>query len=252
MPTFEQGFADAEKAADSVLKSLSDVSSLTRQLRKAAQEGNIAALRRASGRLQDGHNLLRQEVANATEAWPFTPEEEQQYLQEQYAEELKEEAQKKHLQMYARDGRLIAHPFRRSGHACRTGGANKSAANVHDPSNKDRRSFGGSPEASSPVQPTDLSRFATQSLRRPYENQPAGWAETWRSRSGRPSRSNLQSFHRTTRGQPRIHPTGLRTGPLQLGGKQSQGGPVGGKSLLSRRYRHKTCYRNNLVRWTEW
>ena len=46
MPTFEQGFADAEKAADSVLKSLNDFTRLAKQLRKAAQEGNIAAVRR--------------------------------------------------------------------------------------------------------------------------------------------------------------------------------------------------------------
>ena len=110
MPTFEQGFADAEKAADSVLKTLGDLARVARQVRKAAQDGNIAAVRRSSERLQDGLNLVRQEVANTADAWPFTPEEEQGYLQEHYAEELKEEARKKTLQMYQRDGRLIAHP----------------------------------------------------------------------------------------------------------------------------------------------
>jgi hypothetical protein len=110
MPTFEQGFADAENAADSVLNALSDVSKLARQLRKAAQDGNIAAVRRSSERLQDGINLIRQEVANAADAWPFTPQGEQEYLLEQYAEELKEEARKKNLQIFDRDGRLIAHP----------------------------------------------------------------------------------------------------------------------------------------------
>ena len=110
MPTFEQGFADAENAADSVLTALTSVSALARQLRKAAQDGNIAAVRRSSERLQDGINLIRQEVANAADAWPFTPEREQEYLQEQYAEELKEEARKKNLQIFDRDGRLIAHP----------------------------------------------------------------------------------------------------------------------------------------------
>ena len=110
MPTFEQGFADAENAADSVLTALNSVSALARQLRKAAQDGNIAAVRRSSERLQDGINLIRQEVANAADAWPFTPEREQEYLQEQYAEELKEEARKKNLQIFDRDGRLIAHP----------------------------------------------------------------------------------------------------------------------------------------------
>ena len=110
MPTFEEGFSEAENAAESVLKSLANVSTLARQLRKAAQDGNIAAVRRTNERLQDGINLIRQEVANAADAWPFTPEEEQGYLQEKYGEELKEEARKKNLRIFDRDGRLIAHP----------------------------------------------------------------------------------------------------------------------------------------------
>ena len=110
MTTFEQGFADTEKAADSVLNALNSVSVLAKQLRKASQDGNIAAVRRASGRIQDGLNLIRQEVANAANAWPFTPEEEEGYLQERYPSELQEEAKKKNLQIFDRDGRLIAHP----------------------------------------------------------------------------------------------------------------------------------------------
>ena len=110
MPTFEQGFADAEKAADSVLNTLKVLSGEAKRMQKAAQDGNIAAVRRHTERLQDGLGLIRQEVANAADAWPFTPEGEQAYLQEQYAEELKEEARKKDLQVYDRDGRLIAHP----------------------------------------------------------------------------------------------------------------------------------------------
>ena len=110
MSTFEQGFAAAENAADAVLKTLGDVSKLTRQMRKAAQDGNIAAVRRTSERLQDSINLIRQEVANAGNAWPFTSEDERTYLQERYAEELKEVARGKGLQVFDRDGRLIAHP----------------------------------------------------------------------------------------------------------------------------------------------
>ena len=110
MPTFEQGFADAEKAAESVLTALNSVSTLARQMRKAAQDGNIAAVRRSSERLQEGLNLISQEVANAGNAWPFTPEDEREYLEKQYSEELKEEARIKDLQIFDRDGRLIAHP----------------------------------------------------------------------------------------------------------------------------------------------
>ena len=110
MSTFEEGFAAAESAADSVQKTLSDVTRLARQMRKAAQDGNIAAVRRTSERLQDSVGLIQQEVANAADAWPFEPDQEREYLQEQYTEELKREAQKKGLQIFDRDGRLIAHP----------------------------------------------------------------------------------------------------------------------------------------------
>ena len=110
MSTFEEGFAAAESAADAVLKTLGDVSKLTRQMRKAAQDGNIGAVRRSSERLQDSLNLIRQEVANAANAWPFTPEEERGYLQEHYPEELKQVAGRKGLQIFEKDNRLIAHP----------------------------------------------------------------------------------------------------------------------------------------------
>jgi hypothetical protein len=110
MPTFEEGFAAAENAADSMLKALSDVATLARQLRRASQDGNIAAIRRTSERLDANVNRIRQEAANAANAWPFTEEAEREYLEDGYTEELKGEAQKKGLQVFDRDGRLIAHP----------------------------------------------------------------------------------------------------------------------------------------------
>ena len=110
MSTFEEGFAAAEDAAGSVLNALKKVSKQARELQKAAQDGNIAAVRRSSEQLKDGLTLIQQEVANSADAWPFTDEGERGYLEKQYSEELKEEARKKGLQVFDRDGRLIAHP----------------------------------------------------------------------------------------------------------------------------------------------
>ena len=110
MSTFEEGFQAAETAADSVLKSLNEAAGIARQLRKASQDGNIGAVKRQGERLDTVVNLIRQEVANASTAWPFTPEEERQYLEEGYGPELQAEAQKRGLQVFERDGRLIAHP----------------------------------------------------------------------------------------------------------------------------------------------
>ena len=110
MATFEEGFKTAEAAAESVLKSLNEAAGIARQLRKASQDGNIAAVKRQGERLDAAVNLIRQEIANASTAWPFTPDEERQYLEEGYGPELQTEAQKRGLQVFERDGRLIAHP----------------------------------------------------------------------------------------------------------------------------------------------
>lgn len=110
MTTFEEGFAAAERSADSVLKALGGVSTLARQMRKAAQDGNIAAVRRTSERLQDSIGLIQQEVTNAAGAWPFTPEEELEYLDKHYSEELKEEALKKNLHVFERERVLVVSP----------------------------------------------------------------------------------------------------------------------------------------------
>ena len=111
MPTFEEGFVAAENAADSVLYALSEATKLTRQLRKASQDGNIAAVRRLSERLDPLVNLIRQEAANAATAWPFTAEEERQYLESEYSSELQTQAESGGVRMFQRDGRIIAHPL---------------------------------------------------------------------------------------------------------------------------------------------
>ena len=110
MPTFEEGFKEVESAADSVLGASNELTRITRQLKKAAQEGNIAALRRASERLDDALAVLRQNTLNAAAAWPFASDQERVYLQESYVEELKTVAHLQGLQVFERDGRLIAYP----------------------------------------------------------------------------------------------------------------------------------------------
>ena len=111
MSSFEEGFSATEKAAESVLTALNEAAAVARRLRKASQDGNIAAVRRESERLEPVVNLIRQEVSNASTAWPFTAEEERQYLEEEYSSELQAEARKRGVQMFERDGRLIAHPL---------------------------------------------------------------------------------------------------------------------------------------------
>ncbi len=110
MSTFEEGFAATEQAANSVLQALSDVSRLARQLQRDAKAGNIAGIRRGTARLEESLGLIREQVGNAIRAWPFAQEDEPAYLQNRYAAELQEMAGENGLQLFERDGRLIAHP----------------------------------------------------------------------------------------------------------------------------------------------
>ena len=110
MPTFEQGFNDTENAAASTLKSAADLAKLARQLHKAARDGNIGGIRRATASLTTSLAALRQEVANATATWPFDDEAEEQYLKDQYAAELSSAATEMGLRIYESDDRLISYP----------------------------------------------------------------------------------------------------------------------------------------------
>lgn len=110
MPTFEEAFSDAENAATSVAGAASKLASLAKQMRRAAQDGNIGNMKRSAERLASAVSLVRQEVDNAARAWPFDDNEEERYLRESYMEELKEVAAQRDLRIYERDGRLISHP----------------------------------------------------------------------------------------------------------------------------------------------
>ena len=110
MVSFEQAFSDMERAAASTAKSATDLTRLARALEKAAKDGNIAAAKRAQRNMSEAINALRQEVANSVESWPFGEDEEQQYLTDDYGQELRAVAAGKGLDIYERDGRMIAHP----------------------------------------------------------------------------------------------------------------------------------------------
>ena len=110
MVSFEQAFSDTERAADSTLKSAADLVRQARALKKAAQTGNIAAVKRSQDRLDEALGALRQEVVNAISSWPFDDDDEKQYLNDHYADELRHAAEELGLDIHERDGRLISHP----------------------------------------------------------------------------------------------------------------------------------------------
>ena len=110
MGSFEQAFNDVERAAVATAKSAADLGKLARELEKAAKDGNITRIKRAQGRLNDALSALRQETANAAQAWPFQESDEEAYLKDGYAAELRSVANGKGLNIYEQDGRLISSP----------------------------------------------------------------------------------------------------------------------------------------------
>lgn len=110
MDSFERAFDDTEKAADSILKAATELARLARRLQKEARNGNISAIKKACSSLDSSSGSLRQTVANAVATWPFKDEEEEKYLREHYAQELRDTAIKMGLNMREKDGVLISHP----------------------------------------------------------------------------------------------------------------------------------------------
>ena len=110
MAGFEQAFEDTEKAAEAAHKAAARLASAANALKKAAREGNIAAIRRAPGKLGEALEEARQEVERAGASWPFSESEEADYLKDGYAAELQAVSAEKGLGLYERDGQLISPP----------------------------------------------------------------------------------------------------------------------------------------------
>lgn len=110
MDGFEQAFADVEAAAGTTARAAGSLTKLAKQLEKAAKEGNIGAMKRSQAGFDTALAHIQQTVADATQSWPFSDEEEQEHLRDGYAEELRRVASERGLNIYERDGRLIASP----------------------------------------------------------------------------------------------------------------------------------------------
>lgn len=108
--TFERGFADVERAATAAEQASKGVLTAAKQMHKAALEGDIGKIRKASDRLESALEVARQEVANARCAWPYSPEEEETYLRDGYEEELLQAANGGGLRIHRQDERLVSFP----------------------------------------------------------------------------------------------------------------------------------------------
>jgi len=109
--SFEQGFADVERAAATAEKAAKGLAAAAKAMVRAAQEGDIAALDRNAEKVGGAAETAAREAANARRAWPFSPEAEEQFLQDGYTAELLGAADSIGLKMQPRDGTLVSYPF---------------------------------------------------------------------------------------------------------------------------------------------
>ena len=110
MPTFEQGFATVEAAAEAAEAAAKKLTATARKLRKAAQEGAIGKIRRESEQLTEALAAADDSVTVAAASWPFAESEEVAYLSERYADELCDAAAAIGLSVTVRDEALVCSP----------------------------------------------------------------------------------------------------------------------------------------------
>jgi hypothetical protein len=110
MTSFEQGFAEVERAADSASRSTSKLLAAVKQLSKAAKSGDLLTIEKANTRIASLIDAVREEIGVARDAWPFSLEAEERYLKEAYETELLSSAQQAGLSLRSQDGRLVCSP----------------------------------------------------------------------------------------------------------------------------------------------
>ncbi|MCY3874989.1 MAG: hypothetical protein OXF88_11945 [Rhodobacteraceae bacterium] len=110
MADFEQACNETEQAAEDARKSAARVVSQARALMKAAQTGNVSAIKRCRSKLHEVARELEQDVSNATLSWPYSEEEEADFFGGQFILALKEAANEKGLIINERDDFLVSYP----------------------------------------------------------------------------------------------------------------------------------------------
>lgn len=108
--TFEEGFADAERAAGAATRVVGALTGALRQFHRAAQKGELSGIRKTSERLVTLLESTRHEIDNTRSAWPFSPEGEEEYFRDSYASEIMNAARTEGLQIQQRDEGLVAFP----------------------------------------------------------------------------------------------------------------------------------------------
>ena len=110
MDSLEGAFEETEEAAGAAVKAASRVMSQARAMVRAAQTGNITAIKRAGQSLDEAVAKLVEQAEDACESWTFSDEEEQRYFEKRFVEDLKTSADMRGLKLHERDGLLMCYP----------------------------------------------------------------------------------------------------------------------------------------------
>lgn len=107
---FEKACADVQKAAETAAQAAAKVAGAAKVLARNARQGDIARMRKAIGQLKTALDTASMEVSNACKSWPFSPEDEDRYLRDEFTTELLAEAKAARVSIFARDEGLVCFP----------------------------------------------------------------------------------------------------------------------------------------------
>ncbi len=110
LTTFEQAFQGLENQATVMLKKTSQLASLAKKFHKATQDGNIQLIRKFADQLNEAVKSAEEEIDRVISPWPFTPEEEANYLKVEYISELLDMARQADVKIFQDADRLIVFP----------------------------------------------------------------------------------------------------------------------------------------------
>lgn len=106
----EKAFADVQKAAENAAQATTRVVGAAKILARTARQGDIVRMRKAVEQLKTTLDTASTAISNCGEAWPFSLEEEEQYLRDKFSSELLGEAKAARVSMFTRDEGLVCFP----------------------------------------------------------------------------------------------------------------------------------------------
>jgi hypothetical protein len=108
--SFEQACTDAKRLADEAVQASTKLLRASKELAKAADDGDIAKLHKSADKLASAMATARQDVSNATSCWPLSTEDEDRLLRDLFEAELIAAAATEGVTIRRHEQRLVVFP----------------------------------------------------------------------------------------------------------------------------------------------